>query len=218
MNKLYTFALVVFAGLLFTSCETDSTSSSSADRMALVSGNQLRIINNSDFKMSGEVFCFGAEGNISVNSDILVMGNATVPPNTEITYKNFAQSSNSSYRINPWYVTINENTPIAYNSSSTNNFFGQLYNPGLGQSKFANWRYLKAEFSTTTIPGLVEPIEMHIEFPLYSNNNSGETIVNLTPYGINKNLHLSQSSIINSSGNTVLIIESELVDHMPMND
>ncbi|HEX9980365.1 MAG TPA: hypothetical protein VGB50_07355 [Flavobacterium sp.] len=213
MNKLYTLALLLSAGTLFISCETESSEieSQSSERLAPVTGKQLRIINNSDFKMSGEIYCYGAQNNMSVSPNILIMGNATVPANTDITYKNFAQSTNLAYRINPWYVTVNGGTST-YNASNTNQVFGQLYHPGISQSRYANWRYLKAQFTTTTIPGLVQPISMNIELPLYSSNNSGEVVVDLAPYGLDKHLHLSQSSLINSGGNTILIIESELVE------
>ena len=216
MNKLYTFTLILLTGSLFISCEAETAETTlSSNRVAPISGGkQLTVINNSDFTMTGTIYCYGAQDNVFVNSDIVVMGNATIPANNEITYKNFAEITNETYRVNPWRVMLNEGTPVSYNGNHTNQMYGQLFNQATGasQNKFANWRYLKMELTTTTIPGFVNPIPLVFELPNFSNNNSGETIINLAPYGYHQNLHITQSSLINASGNIILKIESEVVN------
>lgn len=213
MNKLYTFALVVLSGIALVSCETEGLENDAQEsRMAPAIGKQLTIINHSDFNMTAEIYCFGAEDNVAVNSSIRVMGKSMIPANTNVTYKNFAQSSNSACRINPWFVTENSSAPIAYTAIHVNDTYGQLYNLNSPVSKFANWRYMKVELTTNSIPGFTQSVVMSIQLPYYSNNNSGEVFVDLTPYGIQQNLHIMQSSVLDQHGNTVLTLESELVN------
>jgi hypothetical protein len=201
--------------MMLISCETESSEEINSDRISN-SGKQLTIINNSDFAMTGKIFCYGAEGNLSVNPNILVVGNTTVPANNEITYKNFAEASISAYRISQWHVLVNGGTPTPFSAASVNNLYGQFHNQSgtavFSQSKFANWRYLKVNLTTATIPGFVHAVPMTIQLPAMSSNNSGEVVINMAAYGLHKNLHLTQSSTLNSAGNTILQIDSELVD------
>ena len=216
MNKFYKNALVLFFGVMLVSCETESSEEVSDPRLS-APGKQLTIINNSDFTMSGKVYCYGAEGNMSVNPNILVIGNTTIPANNEVTYKNFDEASNSAYRISQWHVMVNGGVPTPFSAINVNNLYGQFHSQSgniaaLSQSKFANWRYLKVDLSTTSIPGFVQAVRMLIELPSFSNNNSNEVVINLAPYGLHKNLHLTQSSVLNTAGNTILQIDSQLVD------
>jgi hypothetical protein len=214
MNKLYTYALMLLAATSLISCESETSEpNSSTDRALLSSGKQLTIINNSDFTMTGKIYCYGAQNNISVNPNILITGNAIVPANYEITYKNFADATNVNYRITPWRVVVNQETPLSYTGTHTNQLYGQFYNQiSASPSKYANWRYLKVEMTTTSIPGFTTPVTMDIELPYYSNNNSGVAVVDLSPYGLHKDLHITQSSFINQTGNAVLKLDSELID------
>ncbi len=213
MNKLYKFALVLVSGSLLLSCETENLENDAqVSRVAPTIGKQLTIINHSDFNMTAEIYCFGAEDNIAVNSSIRVMGKAMIPANTNVTYKNFAQTSNPACRINPWFVTENSAAPIAYTAVHVNDTYGQLFSVNSPASKYANWRYMKVEFTTSAIPGFTQPLVMSIQLPYYSSNNTGEVFVDLSQYGIQQNLHLMQSSVLDQNGNTVLTIESELID------
>lgn len=215
MKKTYFSALALFASIIFTSCETENVSENqiddSANRIAPLTGKLLRVVNDSDLQMDGEVYCFGADNNLTVNPNITITGKISVPANNDIKHNNFMHCSNSNYRIKEWAVSNGTNSPLKYTAEETNAAFGQLLTPGLSDYKFANWRYLKIKLSSATVPGL-EPITMMVELPHYSQNNWEERVVNLTPYGLSQNLHITQGSYIDPNGNIVLTIDSEIMD------
>ena len=209
MKNFYFLALLAFVSL---SCESDSADTvSEQERTAAISGHNLRITNQSDLDITGELYCFGSDDNLTVNPSIRIMGKISIPANSDVTHKNFSQSSNPEMRINPWYVSYNSGPAFVYPAAQTNNTFGQLLAPGSSPVKFANWRYLKLRFTYNQIPGF-EPIKMVVELPQFSDNNSGGHLVDLSPYGLEEDLYISQSSYQTANGNTVLTINSELVN------
>lgn len=210
--------MIAFLSATFTSCETDSATNApsaaeDAARMAPTAGKQLRIINNTDMSIEGEIYCYGAVNNMTANSNIRIMGRTNIPAGIDVTFKNFAQSSNPELAVNTWYVSTNNSSPIALSAQTTNQFYGQLFTPGFSTSKFANFRYLKVRMKLSNIVGF-EPVTMFVELPQYSSNNSGERVVNLSPFGLSQNLHISQSSFVNSVGNTILTFDSALVNQI----
>ena len=212
MKNLYICAFAFFA-LISVSCESDApeTFNSDAARTAPLSGHNLRINNLSDLQMSGELYCFGADDNLTANSQIRIRGKFSMAANAENTYKNFNQSSNPEMRINSWYVSYNGGPSLVYPAAQTNATFGQFLAPGVSPVKFANWRYLKVRFTYNEIPGFA-PIALFIELPQFSSNNSGVQIVDLSPYGLEEDLKVTQSSYMAGNGNTVLTIDSELIN------
>ena len=211
MKNLYFASLALFA-FISVSCESDAVDTvSDAGRVAPVSGQSLRINNHSDLQMAGEIICSGADNNMSANPAIRIMGKFSMQDNTEVTHKNFAQASSPDQRINPWYVSYNAGPSFAYPAVQTNSTFGQFIAPGVSPVKFANWRYLKVRFTYDEIPAF-EPITMVIELPQYSANNAGSVTVDLSQYGIEEDLQITQSSYQGTNGNTVLNIESQLVN------
>ncbi len=211
MKNLYLCSIALFA-LIFQSCESDAPDTvSDSARVAPVSGHSLRINNQSELQLSGEIVCYGAENNLTANSQIRITGKFSMPANAEATHKNFVQASSPEFRINPWYVSYNQGPSFAYPAAQTNSTFGQYIAPGVSPVKFANWRYLKVRFSYNEIPGF-EPVTMVIELPQYSANNSGSQVVDLSQYGLQEDLQITQTSFQTANGNTVVTLDSALIN------
>lgn len=211
MKNLYLCSLALFA-LIFSSCESDAPDTvSDAARVAPVNGQSLRINNQSELQLSGELICYGADNNLTANPMIRIMGKFALPANSEVTHKNFSQASSPQFKINPWYVSYNAGPSFAYPAEQTNNTFGQFIAPGVSPVKFANWRFMKVRLTYNEIPGF-EPVMMLIELPQYSSNNSGSQVIDLSPYGLQEDLQITQSSFQTSNGNTVVSIDSHLIN------